>query len=393
MFAFHIARRFLSSDKGQTLGIMLGIAIGVAVQVFVGSLIQGLQVGLVDNTVGAQPQVIINSLSDDGRIADWEAICNQIDAQIEGITKIVPAIDAGSFIMGIENEEIDDPYPILLRGFDLDLANQIYDYYNEDFIGTKPTKENEVIIGLNIQNNLELSLNQNITIQENPSPVLQEFNLTVVGYFDIGVASLNELWVLTPNETVSNLYQFNGNITSINIQIEDYFEADLIAEKITSLLADETIEVTNWKTENQSLLDGLQGQTASSYMIQAFVLISVVIGIGSVLAITVLQKSKQIGILKAMGVTDSTAARIFVFEGLLLGIGGAILGVGIGIGLGWAFTTFALDSNGDPIVDLLINPVFIAGSAIIAVFASMFSALIPARKSTKVSIIEVIRNG
>lgn len=393
MFALNIAQRFLSSDKGQTLGIMLGIAIGVAVQVFVGSLIQGLQVGLVDNTVGAQPQVIINSLSDEGQISDWETICNQIDTQIEGITKIVPTIDAGSFIMKVDDGDIDDPYPILLRGFDLDLANQIYNYYNEDFIGTKPTRKNEVIIGTNIQENLELSLNQNITIQENPSPVLQKFNLTVVGYFDIGVASLNELWVLTPNETVSNIYQFNGNITSINIQIEDYFEADIIAQQISNVLNDETIEVTNWKTENQSLLDGLQGQTASSYMIQAFVLVSVVIGIGSVLAITVLQKSKQIGILKAMGVTDSTAAQIFVFEGLLLGIGGAILGVGIGIGLGWAFTTFALDSNGDPIVDLLINPVFIAGSAIIAVVASMFSALIPARKSTKVTIIEVIRNG
>ncbi len=390
MFAFHVARRFLSSDKTQTFAIMLGIAVGVSVQVFVGSLIQGLQVGLVDKTVGSQPQIIISSLSDNGQIAEWEEKCNRIESELEGITTIAPVIDSGAFIMGLENDKLADPTPILLRGFDLELGNNIYKFY-DNLIGKKPTKPNEVIIGKNLQNSLSASIDQNITIQENPNPILQNYNLTVVGVFDIGVANLNSLWVITNNQTVSEI--FNSTVTSINIQVKDYFAADTIAEEIQTLLNDDTLEITNWKAENQSLLDGLQGQSVSSYMIQVFVLLSVVIGIGSVLAITVLQKSKQIGILKAMGVTDTTAAQIFVFQGLLLGLGGAILGVIFGIGLGVSFTTFALDSAGDPIVALVINPIFIGLSALVAVIASMLAALIPARKSTSVTIIEVIRNG
>ncbi|WP_371805073.1 ABC transporter permease [Candidatus Lokiarchaeum ossiferum] len=394
MFAFKIARRFLTSNKSQTFFIILGIAIGVSVQVFVGSLIQGLQVGLVNRTVGAQPQIVITTEAENGLISDWETISQTSIQNIDGINRIITAVDSGAFIMGINSESIEEPTPILLRGFDLESADGIYNYFDETtFAGNKPTKDNEVIIGINLQENLGIEQGQNITIQENPNPILDKFNLTVVGFFDLGVASLNELWIITQNSTVSQIFEYGNNVTSINIQIEDFFEADIIADEIDGLIDNSDIIISNWKAENQQLLDGLNGQTASSIMIQVFVIVSVVIGIGSVLAITVLQKSKQIGILKAMGVTDGTAALIFLFEGLLLGIGGAILGVSLGLGLGFAFTTFALDSTGKPIIDLVIDPKFMILSTFIAIIASMVSALIPAKKSTSLSIIEVIRNG
>ena len=128
-------------------------------------------------------------------------------------------------------------------------------------------------------------------------------------------------------------------------------------------------------------------------MIQVFVLIAVVLGIASVLAITVLQKSKQIGILKAMGIKDSTSSLIFLFQGLLLGVLGGILGVLLGLGLSFSFTRFALNPDGTPVVPLYIDYGFIALSALIALASSTFAALIPARRSSKLNPIEVIRNG
>ena len=127
-------------------------------------------------------------------------------------------------------------------------------------------------------------------------------------------------------------------------------------------------------------------------MIQVFVMISVLLGIASVLAITVVQKSKQIGILKAMGIKDKTASLIFLFQGLLLGIAGGILGVALGLGLAFVFTKFAVNSDGTPVVPLYIDYKFILLSALIAVGASTLAALIPARKSLKLNPIEVIRN-
>jgi lipoprotein-releasing system permease protein len=124
-----------------------------------------------------------------------------------------------------------------------------------------------------------------------------------------------------------------------------------------------------------------------------FVLISVVLGIASILAIIVLQKSKQIGILKAMGIKNSDASLIFLFQGLILGIFGALTGVLLGIGLLVSFQTFAIDATtGDPVIPLNIEYSFIALSALIAVGVSTVAALVPARKSSKLSVIEVIRN-
>ncbi|MBE0700710.1 MAG: FtsX-like permease family protein, partial [Acholeplasmataceae bacterium] len=130
----------------------------------------------------------------------------------------------------------------------------------------------------------------------------------------------------------------------------------------------------------------------SSLMIQIFVIISVVLGISSVLAITVMQKSRQIGILKAMGIQDKDASLVFLFEGFFLGIFGAVGGVLLGLGLAYSFTTFALKPDGNPVVPLFIDPSFIALSAVIALVASMLAAMIPAIKSSKLTVIEVIRN-
>jgi len=128
-------------------------------------------------------------------------------------------------------------------------------------------------------------------------------------------------------------------------------------------------------------------------MIQFFVVVSVVLGIASVLAISVLQKSKQIGILKAMGIKTRQSSLIFLFQGLILGLIGGILGLIIGLGLSISFTIFAVRPDGSPVVPLFIDRNFLLLSFGLAVVASTLAALVPARKSARLDPIEVIRNG
>jgi lipoprotein-releasing system permease protein len=194
--------------------------------------------------------------------------------------------------------------------------------------------------------------------------------------------------------TAQDIFEAGDSVTSVEIQvIEDaVFMADEIATKIEEALPSKDLTVENWKDQNEQLLSGLQGQSISSIMIQVFVMISVVLGIASVLAITVIQKSKQIGILKAMGIRNSSTSFIFLFEGLILGIFGAILGILLGLGLSVAFTKFALNPDGTPVIDLYISYSFISLSGIIAVIASMLAALFPAIRSSKLNPIDIIRN-
>jgi lipoprotein-releasing system permease protein len=128
-------------------------------------------------------------------------------------------------------------------------------------------------------------------------------------------------------------------------------------------------------------------------IIQVVVLISVIVAISSVLVISVLQKSRQIGILKAMGIKDRAASMIFLYQGFLLGIVGSTMGIALGLGLLYSFYTFNVTADGKPLVELYLGFDFIVFSWFIALLAATVAGVIPARKSLKLNPIDTIREG
>ncbi|MBN2505026.1 MAG: ABC transporter permease [Bacilli bacterium] len=383
--AFSIAKRFLLSGKAQTLIIILGIAVGVSVQVFIGSLISGLQKSLVDKTIGSASQITIKATEDAGYITDYEqkiAVIQQADNNIESVT---PTISVnGSLVKSTDNE------PILLRGLQFPSADSIYGLSGRLTENSElPDQPQELLLGIGLKEALDLEIGDTISFE---SPTINSTDYVVVGFFDFNVAAINNTWSVTTIPSVQALLGIGDEVSQIETQVEDVFAAETTDENIMAALDDSSLTSENWIENNAELLSGLQGQSISSLMIQIFVMISVVLGISSVLAITVMQKSKQIGILKAMGIQDADASLVFLFEGLILGLFGAIGGVLLGLGLSYSFTTFALDASGNPVVPLFIDGPFIAISALIALLAATLAALIPARKSSRLSVIEVIRN-
>lgn len=384
-FSLQMALRFLRSSKGQTLMIIIGIAIGVSVQIFIGSLIQGLQKSLVDTTIGNASQITITNDRDDKLIDDHKMLMDKIKTTDDDIINITAVYDSATFL-AIDNES----QSLLLRGFDIDTADKIYDIYDRIYLGKAPIKDNEIILGKQLQEKYDLSLNDRIDILT-VDRVDQVF--TVVGFFDFKVTSLNTNWGITTLTTSQTVFDSDG-ITAIEMQVDEgsVFEADAIAAKIAEQLYDYDLKIDNWKDANQQLLSGLQGQSVSSYMIQVFVLISVILGFASVLAITVLQKSRQVGILKAMGIKNKVAGQIFLFEGFILGFLGAVLGILFGLGLAYSFTIFAVNPDNTPVVNLYIDWRFIFISGIIAMIASTLAAAFPAIRSSRLNPIDIIRN-
>lgn len=384
--AFQLAWRFLSSAKRQTLIIVLGISVGVSVQVFIGSLISGLQNSLVDSTIGSSAHItVVSSDSTDRLIDNYSTTVNELKNYGDDITVVSPVVDLGGTLKKdlLEKE-------ILFRGFDFTEANQIYNFDLKLTQGSRlPENPYEVILGVTLgkEDQLDLTIGDTIDI----TILGVDHTLIVVGFFDFNVAIINRTWGIGTLDTLQDIIGSN-RVTAIELQIKEVFDAETIALSLDSILEANNLKTSNWMAENQELLSGLQGQSISSLMIQVFVIISVVLGISSTLAITVMQKSKQIGILKAMGILDKDASKVFLFEGFILGIFGAIGGVLLGLGLSLSFTTFAIKPDGEPVVPLFIDPGFIILSAAIALLASTFAALIPAIKSSQLTVIEVIRN-
>lgn len=405
--AFNIAWRFLMSAKKQTLVIVLGIAVGVSVQVFIGSLISGLQKDLVDTAIGSTSQLTIQSdIDQDVLIGDTvtisvpvitdDQLINDIKAYSDNFQSVTETLSVIGFVEkdGIEKQ-------VLFRGLDLQNAEGIYKFEADEKIkyGNLPQADDEIMLGLGFlteyeENGIDLfDENNPITIEIKRQGSAEVDVFKVVGFFDLGVQALNNSWGVGTLEGARDIYGTDAYIiSSIEMQLSDPFLAEDLALELDNGLGS-TYKTSNWMVEQASLLSGLQGQSISSLMIQVFVIVAVVLGIASTLAITVIQKSKQIGILKAMGLRDRDASLVFLFEGTILGIFGAIVGVLLGVGLSVAFVNFAVDATtGDPVVPLFISPSFIALSAAIALFASILSALFPALRSSKMTVIEVIRN-
>lgn len=374
--AYSIAKRFLGYNKGQTILIALGIAIGVSVQIFIGLLIMGLQDSLIDKTVGSTPHITITQID--------EMSFGEFEVKNDSFTAVAYQVEGPAFAL-----TDDDDASILLRGLSAD-GDKLYKLSEKLVEGKMPSAKNDVIIGSGLAEKLNVRLDDELGLRTIAN---QSVDVKIVGIVDLKVDSINNSWVLSTLPTAQSLFEIDDEITSIAIQVEDVFAADVLATEIEDDITVSDLKVVNWKDQNEDLLSGLNGQSISSIMIQVFVLISVVLGIASVLAITVLQKSKQIGILKAMGITDKTARWIFLFQGLLLGFWGAILGVLFGVVLLMSFTTFARNPDGSALIPIAFDPVFIGFSGSIAIISALLASFIPAQRSKRLSPIEVIRNG
>ncbi|MEX2683665.1 MAG: ABC transporter permease [Candidatus Sigynarchaeota archaeon] len=388
MFASIIAKRFLSANKKQTFFIIFGIALGVAVQIFVGSLIGGLQKTLLDRTIGNSPHIVITSDLANPQISNWTSPVQSIRG-IDGVSTVATAQDGQAFVRNFTKDAL-----VLLRGFDIAEADKIYGFLDTIYEGRAPASTNETIIGREMQVEHGLRLGDTLVLQTDLAKPFETDNVTIVGFYDVGVAAVNKLWVITTKQTTTAIFGYGTNITSINIQVNDPFKAKDIATSIKSLIGRPDLKVVAWQEQNAQLLSGFQAQSISTYMIQAFVLISVVLGISSTLAITVVQKSRQLGILKAMGTNDKQASNIFILEGAIFGIGGTTLGILLGIFLFWGFATNVRDSaTGGPLIYFVLDWNLIIISAVIAIIACIIAAASPALRASKLNVIEVIRNG
>jgi lipoprotein-releasing system permease protein len=384
MVSFRIAMRFLRSNKVQTILIVLGIAVGVSVQVFVGSLVSSLQSSLLDAAVGSSPHVTISPDANMTVLTDWQQTVDGLD-RISAVTTISVSADSPAFLRAGSST-----ISILVRGFQFQNATLIYNLDRAIYQGSVPTSSGQVAIGKDLAGQLGKGVGDPISIT---SPAGKNFTLAITGLYDLKVQAVNRLWVLTPLAGAQAMFDYGNGVTAIEMKVKDVFAADQVAQQVRVQFAGQPIVVSDWKEQNAQLLSGLQSQGFSSIIIQTFVLASVVIAIASILAIKVLQRSRQIGILKAMGITDRNASLIFIYEGSMLGILGAVAGAILGIVMIVGFTVFTKQPDGSSILQITVDPMFVLLSTSIAILAAVLAAAIPARKSSKLTPVEVIRNG
>ncbi len=404
-FDLKLAARFLLAGKTQTGLIFIGIAIGVAVLVFLTFLISGLGEDIINRTIGNSPHITItredqplqfaqrnfNGLpvytEDASRttretIDEWQYIVRGLEND-NRISSVVAVADGPGFIIRGDLEEA-----IVIRGMDLETADGIYDISSRVVDGSPKLVAGAILIGTDLAEKIKAGPGDAVQIRlmgEDPESYL------VGGIFDLGVQTLNQRWILMNRERAAFLLGFENGVNVIETQVNEVFQSQYIAADWKNLLP--RFKVDSWEEANRQLLIGLRSQESSSYTIQFFVLLAVTLAVSSVLAISAIQRAKQIGILKAMGIRTRRIGRVFLLQGAVLGFTGSLLGSVLGVGLLYFFVSVSRTADGDPIVPVTLTVAGLAAIVLITTAAGTLAAYFPARHSAKLDPIEVIRNG
>ena len=205
-----------------------------------------------------------------------------------------------------------------------------------------------------------------------------------VGDVELGVRELDARYVYVDMKQAQSLLDLPGAATIIDVTVVNIFEAQTVAARISRLTG---LKAEGWMESNAQLMNALRSQSLSTQMISVFVALSVALGIASVLSVSVVQRTREIGILRAMGTTRQQMLRVFLIQGALFGLAGSLLGGLAGYGLVGAFNTF-----GPKLFFIPVDPWLLLAAAGLATVTGTLSAAVPARRAASLDPVEAIRH-
>ena len=377
-----IAWRFLLDRKLQTLLVIFGIAIGVSVQIFIGLVSQGLEKTLVNKVLAYSPHITVYSKS--GGFSDWQKEADRIRSKFPEVEAVSPTVNSQAWIK-LGKMTI----PILVRGFNISDTERLYNVSAAIYEGSSSVNDNEVLLGKELAERLGVKVGDEISIL---TLGRQTVTMKIVGLYDFGVAKINNAWVISNLTTAQSFIGFGDKVTEIELEVDDPFQADVVSDQISSVLSGEELALSNWKDQNQLIVSAIVGQKLVTLVIEFFIMLATIISIINILTINVFQKSKQVGILKAMGLTDFSSSLVFFYQALLLSLVGIALSLGFLVVFLRGFNRYIVTVQGLPVVNVTVDYRFIGLSILIFLVVSISTAIFPALRCIKLNPIEVIKN-
>ena len=393
-----IAISFLREGRAQSIMITVGVAVGVAVIVFVTALMQGLQSNIIQRTLGTQAHIRLLSpddvnqiiapaagtlqlLQEDKRpqrlrsINNWQQITATLD-QLPLLTAVSPVVSGPAFA-----QRGDALESVALVGIDAERYQKIIPLKEYLISGQLRVGADDVLIGSQLAEDLGVQVGSKLRLdtgQQNSAVV------NIAGIFELGVRELDARYVYLELKQAQSLLSLPGGVTVIDLTVADIFEAENVAAQVGRLTS---LQAESWIKTNAQLMNAISAQSLSTSMIIVFVAISVAFGIASVLSVSVVQRTREIGILRATGATRQQILRIFLFQGAMFGLLGSVLGSVASYALVWVFNAFG---PGLFYIPVSINLIMLA--LLLAILTGVLAAAIPARRAAALDPVEAIRH-
>ena len=400
-FERQVAIRFLREGRMQTVLIIVGVAAGVGVVAYISALITGLQRNTLDKTLGAQAHVTVTAADDrviparvpasgtsalvqtqpraqqPRSIANWGLLVPVLEAMPE-IAAVSPMVSAAGLAVRGEASK-----SIALMGVELDRYDRIVNLRSKIVAGQARLGPGEGIIGRELADDLGVRVGDRLSLITGD---LTD-SLRVTALVNFGVRELNRRTVIVPLRTAQSLAGLPGGATSLDLVLHDVWVAQALAANLSRHLP---YKIESWQEANAQLVAALNAQSISTTLIRAVVMVVVALGIASVLVVSVVQKRREIGILRAMGATRGQVLRVFLLQGAIVSALGSVLGIVLAVALIWAFTTLVRGADGLPLFAITLSPGLALQVAGIATLCGVLAAVAPARRAARLDPAQTI---
>jgi lipoprotein-releasing system permease protein len=399
-FEWIAASRFLREGRLQTLFIILGVAVGVGVIIFMSAALAGQQANIIRRVLSAQahivllpPQEIARPLRDDAAeaaivqkpyqrirsIDQWQKIMQETGA-MHAVVAVSPM--ASGPVLAVRGEATR---AVSLLGVDPALYYRVIPLPEKIVTGSARLGTEDIIIGADLASDLGVTVGDKLRVSIASG---QGTTLAISGIVDLGSKGANQRNTYVALHTAQALLGLIGGVSSIDVTVKDIYAAENVAQAIT---ATSGVEADSWIATNAQFYAAINAQFVANTTIRFAVALATALGIAAVLVVSVVQKSKEIGILRAMGGSRSQIMRVFLLEGAVLGLAGSIFGSALGFAAISAWSNFVTNPDGTPLFPLEADPRLFALSALVATLTGLTAAVAPALRAARLDPVVAIR--
>jgi lipoprotein-releasing system permease protein len=410
--ASQIARTHLLAKKRQTLVAMLGVTFGIAMFITMISFMQGVNQFLEDSALDASPHIrmynevntqrpgLIEQLhpgnfnviyhqkpkDEQARIKNGMAIAERIERE-PGVLGVSPQVATQAFYN-------NGPIQIsgTISGVDIDRENRLYKLttrLKSGSLNTLKTNPDGLIMGSVLARKLNVRVGDKVTVTTPKGGIRI---LRVVGTFGFGVGTVDNTKSYGNLSTVQEMLQKDPSyITDIHIKMVDPLQAIPLGKRLRAIYGYYT---EDWATANSAILAGEKIRNMLTYVVSITLLVVAGFGIYNIMNMTVVNKIKDIAILKATGFEGRDIIAIFLLQATFIGFSGGLLGLGIGFGLSYLLSITPFDA-GD-FLSIKTFPVIFAAKYYImgllfGVVTTILAGYFPSRKAAQVDPVSILR--
>jgi lipoprotein-releasing system permease protein len=279
----------------------------------------------------------------------------------------------------------DSTRSIIIIGTELERYQRVVQLDDKLLQGALRLDAGDAMIGMDLAKDLGAALGDRFRVlsADGRSEVFQ-----VRALLDMGSRELNRRTVYSGLHPAQSLLNITGRVTSLDMAVDDFMGAEDVAARLRAQTGQ---QVESWMQVNTQVFAAIGNQNIMTRLIRTFVAIVVVLGVASVLVVSVVQKRKEIGILRAVGATRAQMLRVFLMQGAIVGFSGALFGTVFGLMLVSIFSRVLLSASGTPLFTLEFDFVLMFLVTIGATVLGVMAAVLPARSAANLDPAQAIR--